>query len=79
MFLAAATAAQSSFNFDPFDIFMIVFTVLIFMALLNAKKHNNKFAMGFSAVALLVFLFTDLIMVLNWFNLLDNALAMVGL
>lgn len=66
-------------NFDPFDIFMIIFTVLIFMGLISAKKHNNKFAVGFSAIALAVFLFTDLIMVLNWFNLLDDALAMVGL
>jgi len=79
MFLAAATAAQSSFNFDPFDIFMIVFTVLIFLALLNARKHNNKFAVGFSAICLLVFLFTDLVMVLNWFNVLDDVLVAVGL
>jgi hypothetical protein len=81
MLLAAAgeAVAQSSSNFDPFDIFMILFTILSFFALVRAAQHKNKFAVGFSAVVLLTFLFTDFIMVLNWFNALDDVLAMVGL
>ncbi|MCI3923341.1 DUF2759 family protein [Paenibacillus sp. TRM 82003] len=75
----AATAAQSGFNFDPFDIFMILFTILSVFALMRAIQHKNKFAAGFSAVVLLTFLFTDLVMMLNWFNMLDDVLAMVGL
>jgi len=80
MFLAlAGEAAQSGFNFDPFDIFMILFTILSVFALIRAVQHKNKFAAGFSTVVLLVFLFTDLVMVLNWFNALDDVLAAVGL
>nr|WP_238392581.1 DUF2759 family protein [Paenibacillus antri] len=69
----------SSLNFDPFDIFMILFTVLSVFALLRAVQHKNKFAAGFSALVLLVFLFTDLVMVLNWFNALDDVMAAIGL
>jgi len=71
MLLAAAGEAAHSggLNFDPFDIFMILFTVLSVFALIRAVQHKNKFAAGFSAVTLLVFLFTDLVMVLNWFDI----------
>jgi len=83
MLLAAAGEAAAhgggGLNFDPFDIFMILFTILCAFAVIRAKQHNNKFALGFSTVCLLVFLFTDLVMVLNWFNALDNVLAAVGL
>lgn len=74
----AATAAHGT-NFDPFDIFMILFTILSVFALLRAIQHKNKFAAGFSGIVLLTFLFIDLVMVLNWFNALDDVLAMVGL
>lgn len=57
-------------NFDPFDIFMILFTLLIVFAVVRAAKHKNKFAVGFSLVALLVFLVADVVMVLHWFNLI---------
>ncbi|TLS50651.1 DUF2759 family protein [Paenibacillus antri] len=58
---------------------MILFTVLSVFALLRAVQHKNKFAAGFSALVLLVFLFTDLVMVLNWFNALDDVMAAIGL
>ncbi|HZG56138.1 DUF2759 family protein [Paenibacillus sp.] len=76
---AAAEAAHSSSNFDPFDIFMILFTILSVFALIRAVQHKNKFAAGFSGLVLAVFLIIDLIMVLNWMNLLDNLLTAVGL
>jgi uncharacterized membrane protein len=79
MLLAAAGEAAQGLNFDTFDIFMILFTILSVFALIRSVQHKNKFAAGFSAVVLLTFLFSDFVMMLNWFNLLDDALAMVGL
>jgi uncharacterized membrane protein len=77
MYLAEGSAAESSFN--GFDIFMILFTILCVFALIRAVQHKNKFAIGFSAIVLLTFLFADLVMILNWFGWLDNVLAFVGL
>jgi hypothetical protein len=70
MFLAEAAATT---NFSGFDIFMVVFTVLIalgFIRLLKVKPLN-KFALGFAAISLLVFLFSDFLMVLNWLGKLE--------
>jgi hypothetical protein len=77
MYLAEGQSAESSFH--GFDIFMILFTILTVFALVRAVQHKNKFAIGFSAVVLLTFLFADLIMVLNWFGQLENVLAIFGL
>lgn len=66
MFLSEAATT----NFSGFDIFMIVFTVLIaigFVRLLRIKPLN-KFAIGFTGIALVVFLYSDYLMVLNWFG-----------
>lgn len=65
MLLATAEAAKAS-NFQGFDIFMILFTIVIIFALVRAISHKNKFAVAFSAVSLAVFLFADAIMVLGW-------------
>jgi hypothetical protein len=64
MFLSEATTS----NFAGFDIFMIAFTVLIAIGLfrLLRAKPQNKFAIGFAGIALVVFLFADFLMVLNW-------------
>jgi hypothetical protein len=77
MYLAEGQSAESSFH--GFDIFMILFTILTVFALVRAVQHKNKFAIGFSAVVLLTFLFADLIMILNWFGQLENVLALFGL
>jgi hypothetical protein len=64
MFLAEEAAKTSSF--DPFDILMIVFTVLIFIGfvrLLMQRPRKNVFAIGFTAVSLALFLYVDYIMI----------------
>ena len=73
MFLAEE-AAKSAGGFQFFDIFIIVFTVLIAVGLLRLvkAKDRNKFALGFTTVCLLVFLAVDFLMVLNWFGELQN-------
>ncbi|MEY4479844.1 MAG: hypothetical protein RLZZ267_522 [Bacillota bacterium] len=68
MFLAETTT-----TFSGFDIFMIVFTVLIAIGLYRLLKFKplNKFAIGFTAIALAVFLYSDYLMVLNWLGKLQ--------
>jgi hypothetical protein len=64
MFLAEEAAKASSF--DPFDILMLVFTVLIFIGfvrLLMQRPRKNIFAIGFTAVSLALFLYVDYIMI----------------
>ncbi|WP_308636618.1 hypothetical protein [Paenibacillus silvisoli] len=65
MFLAEnATAAIS--KFDPFDIMMLLFTIVIFIGwvrLLLARPKKNMFALGFTTVSLLVFLFANYVMI----------------
>jgi hypothetical protein len=64
----AAEAAQATSHFAGFDVFVILFTIVIAIGvarLLSAPKRN-MFAIGFGAVSLIVFLFMDVIMVLSW-------------
>jgi hypothetical protein len=64
MFLAEqATVAVA--KHDVFDIFMIAFTVLILIGFIRLVKarDKNKFAIGFTTVSLLVFLFADYVMI----------------
>lgn len=71
MFLAAGEgAAATSNNFSGFDIFMVLFTILIVVALVRlvSVQKKNLFAIGFAAICLLVFLFMDFWMVMNWFG-----------
>jgi multisubunit Na+/H+ antiporter MnhC subunit len=66
LFAAAATAKTSTFSgFDPF---VIIFTLVIaigFLRLLSAKK-KNKFAIGFSFIALAVFAVMSVVAVSGW-------------
>ena len=70
MFLALPE--QGTPNFTFFDVFMIVFTVLLAIGLfrLIAAKQKNYFAILFTTVALLTFLYMDYNMVKNWLGLL---------
>jgi len=67
MFLAAeATEVVAKASpIDPFDWFMLAFTIVIaigFVRLIR-EKQKNKFAIGFAFVSLAVFLVIDVIMI----------------
>lgn len=64
MFLAEEAAKAT--GIDPFDWFMLAFTIIIaigLVRLLKTKPKKNKFAIGFTAVALALFLLIDGIMI----------------
>ncbi|WP_027091784.1 hypothetical protein [Cohnella thermotolerans] len=68
MFLAS-NAEDSASLFTPFDVFMVIFTVLIaigLVRLLMARPKKNYFALGFGTLALIVFLIADVKMVSGW-------------
>ena len=68
MFLAEQ-AGEAASKFHPFDIFMLVFTILIaigLVRLLMQKPRKNYFAIGFTIIALGVFLFADYLIVNKW-------------
>jgi uncharacterized membrane protein len=68
MFLAEQAEASSS-TFQTFDIFMVLFTILIaigLVRLLLARPRKNLFAIGFAIVALVIFLVADYKMVSGW-------------
>jgi hypothetical protein len=68
MLYAAAAAAAKTSTFSGFDPFVIIFTIVIaigFLRLLTAKR-KNKFAIGFSFVALVVFALMSVIAVSGW-------------
>ncbi|GGG01160.1 hypothetical protein GCM10010912_52490 [Paenibacillus albidus] len=69
MLLAEAAATQPS-NFNTFDVFMILFTILIFIGVVRLLKapQKNKFAIGFGVVSLLVFIVSDYAMVMHWLS-----------
>lgn len=68
LFAEAATASTS--NFNAFDIFVILFTIIIFIGMVRLLRapQKNLFAIGFAVVSLLVFLMTDYAMIKNWFS-----------
>ncbi|GAB6927506.1 hypothetical protein JCM10914A_14890 [Paenibacillus sp. JCM 10914] len=65
-----AAAADASATFKHFDIFMILFTILIFVGVVRLlmARQKNKFAIAFGLVSLFVFLYSDYAMVMNWIN-----------
>lgn len=65
MFLAEQ-AANTLTKFDPMDIMMLLFTIVIFIGwirLIMARPKKNVFAIGFTTVALAVFLFANYVMI----------------
>ncbi|WP_334072110.1 MULTISPECIES: DUF2759 family protein [Paenibacillus] len=69
MLLAAAGEVTTTFN--GFDIFMILFTIVIFIGvvrLLRERPKKNLFAIGFGLLSLLIFLASDAIMIKSWFS-----------
>ncbi|MFC4102052.1 hypothetical protein [Paenibacillus xanthanilyticus] len=65
---AAAEAATSTSLFDPYDIVMLLFTIVILIGLFRLVKQRNKnyFAIGFTLLAAGVFLFSDYVMIQGW-------------
>ncbi|MFE4712021.1 MULTISPECIES: DUF2759 family protein [Bacillales] len=68
--LLAEAAAQEPSKFHTFDVFMILFTILILVGVVRLLKapQKNKFAIAFGAVSLLVFVVSDYAMVMNWLS-----------
>ena len=68
--LLAEAAAQGPSKFHTFDVFMILFTILILIGVYRLLKapQKNKFAIGFGMVSLLVFAVSDYAMIMNWFS-----------
>ncbi|MEF2968138.1 DUF2759 family protein [Paenibacillus sp. M1] len=69
MLLAAAGEVSTTFN--GFDIFMILFTIVILIGvirLLKERPKKNLFAIGFGIFSLLVFLASDAAMIQAWFS-----------
>lgn len=68
--LLAEGAAQEPSTFHTFDVFMILFTILILIGVVRLLKapQKNKFAIGFGVVSLLVFAVSDYAMIMNWFS-----------
>lgn len=66
MFLAEEAVKTAGLNIDPFDWFMLAFTVIIaigFVRLVTARPRKNLFAIAFTTAALGLFLFIDYIMI----------------
>lgn len=68
MFLAEGEAGATTSTFAVFDLFILAFTVLIAWGIFRSLRaeQKNKFAIGFGVVALLVFLFMDVIAIKGW-------------
>jgi hypothetical protein len=70
MLLSEAAAATSTSSFTGFDIFVLLFTVILAIAMyrLVSAEKKNIFAIVFCFVSFAVFLVMDLIMVSNWMS-----------
>jgi hypothetical protein len=71
MFLAenAEAAEKAASTFTAFDIFMLLFTLLIIIGLIKtllARPRKNWVALGFGTFALVVFLIADVKMISGW-------------
>jgi hypothetical protein len=66
--MTTGTFGLFGITFDIFDLFIIAFTILIAIGVFRSitAKQKNKVAIGFGAIALLVFVFMDVVMVQNW-------------
>lgn len=60
-----AEAAEAAKKFEPFDIIMVVVTILLVMAFIRlvSQPVKNKFAIAFTAVSIIVFALADVAMI----------------
>jgi hypothetical protein len=69
MFLADAATEAVKSTYSHFDLFMLVFTILIAIGLVRLvmqRPRKNLFAIAFATVCLLVFLAADVKMISGW-------------
>lgn len=65
----AGQAGESASTFAAFDIFMVLFTILIVIGLVRLllqRPRKNMFAIGFAVVALIIFAVADIKMISGW-------------
>lgn len=55
-------------SYNVFDIFMVLFTIVLVWAFIRVMKTDNLFAKGFTGISLASFLLMDVIMVFAWFG-----------
>jgi hypothetical protein len=77
--LAEAAVEGSTKSFAIFDLFMVVFTIIIAIGVIRLAKaeKRNLFALGFTTMCLLTFLLVDFLMVLSWFGQLEGFQDMI--
>lgn len=66
MLLAEAAATTSTYT--SFDIYVLIFTVVIAIAVIRQliNPRRNLFALGFAVVSLIVFGIMDYVMISGW-------------
>lgn len=66
-----AEPGETTTTYNGFDIFMLLFTLIIFIGvvrLLMERPKKNLFAIGFGMLCLVIFLVSDVIMIKAWFS-----------
>lgn len=68
MLFAEAAATASTSTYTSFDIYVLIFTVILAIAVIRQlmSKKKNLFALGFAVVSLLVFGLMDYVMITGW-------------
>ncbi|MZQ85737.1 DUF2759 family protein [Paenibacillus sp. 5J-6] len=66
--LFAEEAAATTSTYTSFDIYVLIFTVIIAIAVIRQlmSPKKNLFALGFAVVSLLVFGLMDYVMISGW-------------
>ncbi|MGG1518875.1 hypothetical protein ABE504_25925 [Paenibacillus oryzisoli] len=66
--LLAEEAAASTSTFTGFDIYVLIFTLIIAIGVIKqlVSPKRNVFALAWGTVAFLVFAFMDVIMIKGW-------------
>jgi len=74
---ASTTTPESTLTFhlfglviSVFDLFVLAFTILIALGVVRSlmAQHKNLFAIGFGGIALIIFIYMDVIMIANWIH-----------
>ncbi|MCY9660546.1 DUF2759 family protein [Paenibacillus chondroitinus] len=66
--LFAEEAAATTSTYTSFDIYVLIFTVIIAIAVIRQlmSPKKNYFALGFAVISLLVFGLMDYVMITGW-------------